>query len=164
MSQKLHPTKIDIPENSRAALVGILNARLADAVDLSTQMKQAHWNVKGPSFIALHEMFDAIHAEILVHVDDIAERVVALGGTAFGTAAVAVENSALPAYPLDAKTGSDHVEAVSTALAVFAKGLREAIEASAEIGDADTEDLFTGISRAIDKNLWFVEAHAQASS
>lgn len=164
MSQKLHPTKIDIPENSRAALVGILNARLADAVDLSTQMKQAHWNVKGPSFIALHEMFDTIHAEILVHVDDIAERVVALGGTALGTAAVAVENSALPAYPLEAKTGSDHVDAVSTALAVFAKGLREAIEASAEIGDADTEDLFTGISRAIDKNLWFVEAHAQASS
>ena len=163
MSQKLHPTKIDIPENSRAALAGILNARLADAVDLSTQMKQAHWNVKGPSFIALHEMFDTIHAEILVHVDEIAERVVALGGTALGTAAAA-ENSALPAYPLDAKTGSDHVEAVSTALAVFAKGLRNAIEASAEIGDADTEDLFTGISRAVDKNLWFVEAHAQASS
>lgn len=164
MAEKLHPTKIDIPENSRAALIGILNARLADAVDLSTQMKQAHWNVKGPSFIALHEMFDVIHGEIQVHVDDIAERAVALGGRALGTASVAVENSALPSYPLDAQSGADHVDAVSTALAVFAKGLREAIEASAEIGDADTEDLFTGISRAIDKNLWFVEAHAQASS
>ena len=85
MSQKLHKTKIDIPENARGALVAVLNARLADAVDLATQMKQAHWNVKGSNFIALHEMFDSIHGEVQVHVDDIAERVTSLGGTALGT-------------------------------------------------------------------------------
>lgn len=163
MSQQLYKTKIDIPANTRAALIGVLNARLADAVDLATRMKQAHWNVKGPSFIALHEMFDQIHGEIQGHVDDIAERVTALGGMAEGTAAVAVEKSTLPAYPLDAKSGPEHVEAVSAALAAFGKGVRAAIEESAEIGDADTEDLFTGISRGIDKNLWFVEAHAQTA-
>lgn len=161
MSEQLHKTRIDIPANARSALVGVLNARLADAVDLATQMKQAHWNVKGPGFIALHETFDTIHGEIQGHVDDIAERITALGGTAEGTAAVAVDKSTLPRYPLDAASGPDHVEAVATALATFGKAVRKAIEESAEIGDADTEDLFTGISRAIDKNLWFVEAHAQ---
>lgn len=161
MSQQSYQTKIDIPANSRTAMVAVLNARLADAVDLATQMKQAHWNVKGPSFIALHEMFDMIHGEVLVHVDDLAERVTALGGIAEGTAAVAVANSTLPTYPLDAVSGADHIEAVGASLAAFGKGVRAAIAESAEIGDADTEDLFTGISRAIDKNLWFVEAHAQ---
>lgn len=164
MSQALHDSKIDIPANARTALVALLNARLADAIDLASQMKQAHWNVKGPSFIALHEMFDAIHGEILGHVDDIAERVTALGGTAEGTAAVAAKNSTLPAYPLDAKSGAEHVEAVSASLAAFGKNLRAAIAESGEIGDADTEDLFTGVSRAIDKNLWFVEAHAQTAN
>tara|TARA_R110000787_G_scaffold46605_2_gene112978 strand:+ start:280 stop:768 length:489 start_codon:yes stop_codon:yes gene_type:complete len=161
MSQKQYRTKIDIPANSRAALADLLNARLADAVDLATQMKQAHWNVKGPNFIALHEMFDRIHVEIQTHVDDIAERITALGGVAQGTAGVAAAKSTLPAYPLDATSGADHVEAVSAALAAFGKAVRAAIDEAAEIGDADTEDLFTGVSRAIDKNLWFVEAHAQ---
>ena len=164
MSQKMYQTKIDIPENSRGALVAVLNARLADAVDLSTQMKQAHWNVKGPGFIALHELFDTIHDSVQNHVDEIAERVTALGGTALGTAAVAVDQSNLPAYPLDAESGPDHVDAVSTALAVFGKGVRAGIEEAAEIGDADTEDLFTGISREVDKHLWFVEAHNQAAA
>ena len=164
MSQKLHKTKIDIPENARGALVAVLNARLADAVDLASQMKQAHWNVKGPNFIALHEMFDSIHGEVQVHVDDIAERVTSLGGTALGTAAVAVENSGLPAYPLDAESGEEHVEAVATALATFGKAVRGSIDEAAEIGDANTEDLLTGISRDIDKNLWFVEAHLKAAA
>ena len=162
MTQPLHTTKIDIPGNARAMMIGVLNARLADAVDLATQMKQAHWNVKGPNFIALHELFDEIHGGILTHVDDIAERIAALGGTAVGTAAAASENSILPAYPLDAYNGSDHVEAVSTALSTFGKAVRLAIEQAGEIGDADTEDLFIEVSRNIDKNLWLVEAHAQA--
>ena len=106
MSQELYKTKIDIPANARNALVGVLNARLADAIDLATQMKQAHWNVKGPNFIALHEMFDMLHTEIQGHVDDIAERVTALGGQAEGTAAVAAEKSTLPRYPVDATGGS----------------------------------------------------------
>ena len=143
-------------------MVDLLNARLADAVDLSSQMKQAHWNVKGPAFIALHELFDAVHTAVQAHVDDIAERITALGGTARGTAAVAASDSTLPEYPLDIHSGVDHVDAVSTALAAFGKGVRESIARAGEVGDADTEDLFVGVSRDIDKNLWLVEAHAQS--
>ena len=164
MSQTLHPTKIDIADNTRAAMVALLNARLADAVDLATQMKQAHWNVKGPSFIALHELFDAIHVAVQGHVDNLAERITVLGGTARGTAAVAAADSGLPAYPLEITAGSDHVEAVSVALATFGKGIRAAIAEAGEAGDADTEDLFVEVSRDIDKNLWLVEAHAQSAN
>lgn len=162
MSRKLHATKNDLAENTRGAVVSVLNARLADAVDLATQMKQAHWNVKGPGFIALHELFDKIHGEVQTHVDDIAERITALGGTAEGTAAVAAASSTLPPYPLDIHSGAEHVEAASVSLAAFGKAVRRAIDEMAEIGDADTEDLFTGVSRDTDKNLWLVEAHAQA--
>ena len=162
MPQTLHRTKIDIPDNMRAAAIDLLNARLADAVDLSSQTKQAHWNVKGPGFIALHQLFDTIHSAVQVHVDDVAERITALGGTARGTAAVAASASTLPKYPLEIHAGADHVEAVSAALAAFGKGVRRAIAEAAEIGDADTEDLFVGVSRDIDKKLWLVEAHAQA--
>ena len=162
MPQSLHPTKIDIADNTRAAMVELLNARLADAVDLATQMKQAHWNVKGPSFIALHELFDAIHVAVQGHVDNLAERITVLGGTARGTAQVAAADSGLPAYPLEITAGADHVEAVSIALATFGKGIRAAIAEAGGAGDADTEDLFVEVSRDIDKNLWLVEAHAQS--
>ena len=164
MSQALHPTKIDIADNTRAAMIELLNARLADAVDLATQMKQAHWNVKGPSFIALHELFDGIHAAVQGHVDNLAERITALGGTARGTAGVAAAGSTLPAYPLEIHAGAEHVDAVSAALAAFGAGVRAAIAEAGEAGDADTEDLFVEVSRDIDKNLWLVEAHAQAES
>lgn len=162
MPRMLHPTKIDIADNTRAAMIDVLNARLADAVDLASQMKQAHWNVKGPAFIALHELFDAVHDAVHGHVDDIAERITALGGTARGTVAVAAAASTLPPYPLDIHAGGEHVEAASIALAAFGRNVRAAIAEAAEIGDADTEDLFVGVSRDIDKNLWLVEAHAQA--
>ena len=163
MSQTLHRTRIDIPDNARMATIDLLNARLADAVDLSSQMKQAHWNVKGPAFIAPHALFDTVHDAVQLHVDDMAERIAALGGTARGTAAVAASASTLPEYPLEIFAGGDHVEAASAALAAFGKGVREAIAQAGGIGDADTEDLFVGVSRDIDKKLWLVEAHAQAA-
>lgn len=162
MSQQLHPSKIDISDNARVQMIDLLNARLADAVDLSMQMKQAHWNVKGPNFIALHELFDQIHTGVMGHVDEIAERVTTLGGRATGTAAVAATSSALPAYPLDIHGGSDHIDAVTTALSEFGKNVRRAIGRAGEVGDADTEDLFVEVSRDIDKQLWLVEAHVQA--
>jgi starvation-inducible DNA-binding protein len=158
----MHKTKIGIPENTRYAAVGILQARLADAVDLVTQAKQAHWNVKGPSFIALHELFDKVADDGREHADLIAERIAALGGVAEGTAVVVAERSILPRYPLDIADGAAHVEALSTALAAFGKAARAAIDATAEMGDQDTADLFTEVSRSVDKNLWLVEAHAQA--
>ena len=158
----LHNTKIDLPADKREQLIGILNQRLADAADLKSQAKQAHWNVKGMSFIALHELFDAVATAVEGHVDLIAERVTTLGGTAMGTVRIAAQNSSLSEYPHEITDGASHVDALSTALAQFGKAARKTIDDAANIGDQDTADLFTEISRDIDKNLWFVEAHIQA--
>jgi starvation-inducible DNA-binding protein len=143
-------------------LIAILNQRLADGSDLKSQAKQAHWNVKGPNFIALHELFDRVATELDPIVDDIAERVTTLGGTALGTVRVSAQNSTLAEYPLEIIDGGDHVEALSDALADFGKKVRADIDATDKLDDADTADLFTGVSRSIDKLLWFVEAHIQA--
>lgn len=160
----MHYTKIDLPEEKRKSLCELLNTRLADILDLSSQAKQAHWNVKGPSFIALHELFDDVAESLDELADMIAERVTALGGTAEGTVSVVLERSQLPSYPLDIASGRDHVHAFSTSLAAFGKLVREAIEQANDLDDAGTEDLFTEVSRAVDKHLWFVEAHVQAES
>ncbi len=158
----LHKTKIDIETGKRDAIVGILNARLADAIDLKSQAKQAHWNVKGMNFIALHELFDRVATEVEVHVDDIAERVTTLGGTALGTVRTSAANSTLSEYPIEITDGAAHVDALSTALSDFGKKVRSDIDTTDGLGDADTADLFTGVSRSIDKLLWFVEAHLQS--
>jgi starvation-inducible DNA-binding protein len=158
----LHNTKIDIAKGKREKIVAILNMRLADASDLKSQAKQAHWNVKGMNFIALHELFDRVATSLDVHVDDIAERITTLGGTALGTVRAAAQNSTLSEYPLEITDGADHVDALSTALADFGKKVRTDIDQTDSLGDADTADLFTGVSREIDKLLWFVEAHLQS--
>jgi len=160
----MHPTKNDLQSNTRKSMVDLLNARLADAVDLSMQAKQAHWNVKGPGFIALHELFDQVHDHLRGHVDEIAERVTALGGRADGTVQVAAKASTLPAYPMDAVSGKAHCEALSVGLAEFGKSVRSAIDQASELGDEASADLFTGMARDLDKDLWFVEAHLQADS
>ncbi|MGD9589121.1 MAG: DNA starvation/stationary phase protection protein Dps [Pyrinomonadaceae bacterium] len=159
---ELHNSKIDIAKGKREKLVGMLNQSLADAMDLKSQAKQAHWNVKGTSFIALHELFDQVATEVEARVDEIAERVTTLGGTAMGTVRIAAENSSLSQYPLEITDGTAHVDALSTALADFGKKVRKNIDDADELGDADTADLYTGISRGIDKLLWFVEAHNQS--
>lgn len=155
-------TRNDLPENARQKLVALLNARLADLIDLRAQAKLAHWNVKGPAFIALHKLFDDISDATGEYIDDVAERAVQLGGTAEGDIRVAAQKSALKAYPAAAVDGPAHVEALSIALAAGGAQIRAAIDKATELGDADTADLFTGISRGLDKFLWFVEAHAQA--
>lgn len=156
----MYKTKNDLSKKTREGVVKELNARLADSIDLMTQAKQAHWNVKGPNFIALHELFDKIVEDAEGWADDIAERAVALGGIAYGTARVVAKRSTLDEYPLEISAGGDHVEAVSSALANYGKSVRAAIDIADKLGDADTADLFTGISREADKYLWFVEAHA----
>jgi starvation-inducible DNA-binding protein len=158
----MYTTKNDLPEKTRTQLVELLNARLADAIDLQTQMKQAHWNVKGPNFIALHELFDKINEDVEDYVDLIAERAVQLGGVALGTARSIVQRSQLKEYPLGIGNGRDHVEAVASALATFGKAVRQAIDASDGLHDKDAADIFTEVSRGVDKWLWFVEAHLQA--
>jgi len=158
----MYTTKNDLPEPTRTRLIELLNARLADAIDLQTQMKQAHWNVKGPNFLSLHELFDKINEDVEDYVDLIAERAVQLGGIALGTARSIVQRSQQREYPLQIASGRDHVDAVSSALATFGKAVRAAIDASDELKDKDTADLFTEVSRGTDKWLWFVEAHLQA--
>jgi starvation-inducible DNA-binding protein len=155
-------TKNDLSEVTRKQAIELLNARLADCKDLQTQTKQAHWNVKGPNFIALHELFDKINEEVDEYVDEIAERAVQLGGVAEGTARMVAKRSSLPEYPANTVDGRAHVEALSSALAAFGKAARKAIVQSNEFGDLDTADLFTEVSRGIDKWLWFAEAHLQA--
>ncbi|MHB8420168.1 MAG: DNA starvation/stationary phase protection protein Dps [Myxococcales bacterium] len=156
----MYPTRNDLSETTRVKMIELLNARLADAVDLTTQLKQAHWNVKGPTFIALHQLFDEIVEDAEDYVDGLAERAVQLGGTADGTARSVARRSTLAEYPA-ASTGAEHVEAVAKALAAFGTHVRAAIAAAAKLDDADTADLFTEISRGADKWLWMVEAHAQ---
>lgn len=160
----MHRTKIDIPLEKREPLVALLNDRLADLIDLQLQTKQAHWNVKGPNFIALHELFDDIAGSLGEPIDDVAERITALGGVAEGTLATVGKRTSLPAYSVKLSAGRDHVDALSTAVAGAGKSIRAAIDRSTELGDADTADLFTGISRDLDKHLWFLEAHLQADS
>ncbi|MFT3882412.1 MAG: DNA starvation/stationary phase protection protein Dps [Gemmatales bacterium] len=157
-------TKNDLSEAVRSKAVELLNARLADAIDLQTQAKQAHWNVKGPNFIALHELFDKVNEAVEDYVDDIAERAVQLGGVVEGTARSVAKRSSLPEYPSSAKDGRSHVEALSSALAAFGKSARKSISDANDLGDLDTADLFTEVSRGIDKWLWFVEAHLQADA
>jgi starvation-inducible DNA-binding protein len=157
--QKLHNTRIDLSEDIRAKVVEILNQTLAATLDLKTQTKQAHWNVKGMDFYQLHLLFDEMAGELEEYVDMVAERVTALGGVAMGTARIAAAESVLPEYNLDAVTGADHVSALADRFAIYAKHLREGIDLTDNLGDADTADLYTEISRTIDKRLWFLEAH-----
>lgn len=157
-------TRNDLSPATRSKVIALLNARLADAVDLASHAKAAHWNVKGPSFIALHKLFDDTHATVSEMVDDLAERAVALGGVAHGTARAAAAESSLKEYPTDLADGTDHCAALADRLAHFGKLARKAIDDADKLGDAGTADLFTGVSRDCDKILWFVEAHLQAQA
>ena len=159
IKHKLYRTRIDIPEDIRVKTIDILNPTLAATLDLKTQTKQAHWNVKGTDFYQLHELFDEMATELEEYVDMIAERVTALGGVALGTARIAAVESILPEYDLEAVGGMEHVTALADRYGIFAKHLREGIAATEELGDADTADLYTEVSRTIDKRLWFLEAH-----
>ncbi len=158
---KSHTTKNDLKSNVKKVSIEILNARLAEAIDLALITKQAHWNVKGPQFIAVHEMLDGFRKDLDEHVDTIAERVVQLGGTALGTVQAVAAASTLPAYPTDIYSIRDNLAALIDRYAATAKSARAAIEEADEAGDADAADIFTAYSRALDKSLWFLEAHIQ---
>ena len=158
----MHKTRIDLPEKTRADAVKLLNDNLVNALDLHNQCKQAHWNVKGPNFYQLHLLFDKLSEEAREQADELAERVTALGGTAHGTTQEVGKRTALPPYPTDISDGMKHVDALATAHAAYGKRLREGIDAADKLGDKDTADLFTQLSREADQNLWFLEAHLQA--
>lgn len=158
-SVRFYPTRIDMAMDVRSQVVEVLSKTLSTTLDLKTQTKQAHWNVKGMDFLQLHELFDEMASELEEFVDMVAERITALGGTALGTARIAAAESALPEYPFDAVDGIDHVTALADRYAIYGAHVREAIDTTGNAGDADTADLYTEISRAIDKRLWFLEAH-----
>jgi starvation-inducible DNA-binding protein len=159
---RLFATKNDLSPSTRGQVAALLNQRLADCIDLQTQCKQAHWNVKGPTFIALHKLFDEVNEEVEEYVDLLAERIVQLGGVAEGTAREVASRSRLEEYP-DLVKGQEHVDALSSALATFGHGTRVAINEADELGDPATADILTEVTRGIDKWLWFVEAHQQDS-
>ncbi len=159
----MYDTRNDLPVKTRTQAIDILNARLAEAIDLGLQVKHAHWNVKGLYFISLHDLFDKIAENVEEHVDTLAERITALGGTAYGTLASVVRGSRLAAYPAEMTDGLAHVEALAQALADFGKKVRKGIGDADNLEDVDTADLFTQLSRDTDKSLWLLEAHLQAS-
>jgi starvation-inducible DNA-binding protein len=160
-TKRTFSTRIDIVEASREELVQLLNARLADTFDLYSQLKQAHWNVKGSDFIQLHKLYDDVAESVVEYVDMIAERATALGGLALGTARMAAAASTLDEYPVGAVEGMDTVSAIADRLATYGASVRAGIDAAVDLHDQDTADLFTEVSRAVDKHLWFVEAHLQ---
>lgn len=159
---RLFSTRVDIPEDKRDQVVEILNGRLAETFDLYTQIKQAHWNIKGKDFYQLHLLFDKIAADIEPFVDQIAERATALGGVALGTVRSAAKNSGLPEYDLNALTGEQHLRAVAERLSLYANSCRAAIDQTDGLGDAVTADLFTEVAALADQDLYLVESHLQA--
>ena len=161
MAPRPHETHNKLDSNAKKVSVELLNARLADTIDLALITKQAHWNVKGPTFIGVHEMLDKLRDVVDEYVDMIAERAVQLGATAFGTSQVVVKTSKVAAYPLDIYRVGDHLKALTSRFGDVANATRKAIDEADEAGDADTADLFTEVSRGLDKWLWFIEAHLQ---
>ena len=155
---ELNPTENSVPLKSRVPVIALLNQALADLGDLYSQTKQAHWNVRGKNFYTLHKLFDDVADSAEAHWDDVAERAVQLGGYARGTVRMAAAASSLTEWPVDLPSEAEFVKALAERFAQVANSIRAAIGSAADLGDADTADLFTEISRELDKSLWLLEA------
>ena len=159
--QRMHRTRNDTKGNAKQVALQTLQARLADGIDLALVIKQAHWNLKGPEFIGVHLMLDGFRDQMDDYNDKVAERITQLGGTARGTTQSVTEETKLAAYPLDIYTIGDHLAALIDRYATYAHAVRENIDETDEAGAPDTAALFTEVSRGVDKQLWFLEAHVQ---
>jgi starvation-inducible DNA-binding protein len=160
---RMYETRNDLQANAKQASIELLNARLADTIDLALITKQAHWNLKGPRFIAIHEMLDLFRGQIDTWTDTIAERAIQLGGTAFGTSQEVSKRTTVAPYPTDIHAIDDHLRALIDSYAKVANNVRKGIDEATEAGDANTADILTEASRGLDKALWFLEAHVQES-
>lgn len=159
--RRLLESRIDLEDDVREQLVTLLNERLADTADLYSQAKQAHWSVRGPDFWQLHQLYDAVAEAIEPWIDEIAERITTLGGVAKGTVRNAASSSSLEEFPAETRDGMETVTLLADRLAAYAGTVRESIDRAEQIGDPTTTDLLTDVSRTVDKQLWFVEAHLQ---
>jgi starvation-inducible DNA-binding protein len=159
MASKLHLTRHSLPAKTRTRIVDLLNAQLGTLLDLHSQCHQAHWNVRGRSFIALHKLFDELADLVDEHVDETAERITALGGDARGTVRMAGDASPLPDYPARLENDIEHVAALLERFALAGAATRDAVDEATKLGDTGTADLLTGVSRDLDKGLWLLEAH-----
>ena len=156
---KLGKTANDLSENARLASVGVLNATLADIMDLTNAVRMAHWTVRGPQFAGLHALFEQFYNELAKETDVVAERIVQLGGTPDGTTQAVEEHTRLDPYPSDLRAGMDHVAALTERYAAVARTTRDAVDEADEAGDMGTADLLTATSRVLDQALWMLEAH-----
>ncbi|MGK7869144.1 DNA starvation/stationary phase protection protein Dps [Falsiroseomonas sp. E2-1-a20] len=164
MAKPASKSRIDLQDNAKATSIQVLQACLTDSIDLYNSTRQAHWNVKGPNFIGLHTMFETFYDQLATDIDELAERLVQLGGTAIGGSQAVAGQTRLPAYPAELKAGLDHVAALTDRYAALAKSMREGIDQTDEAGDADTADILTGVSKNLDKALWMLEATATTGS
>ena len=151
----------DMKNNVRNCVIDVLNARLTDCLDFRLAVKQAHWNIKGPNFIAIHELLDQVAARMDAHIDEMAERVVQIGGFAHGTIQQVAEATALKPYPQGIVKQEEHLQALRERLETLAADCREAIDQAEEAGDTNSADILTGVSRALDKDLWFLASHLE---
>lgn len=147
-----------LPEEARVKIAEALNARLADGLDLHTQIKVAHWNIKGPQFAALHPLFETFAVGLAVHNDTIAERAVTLGANAYGTARHVAKTSRLPEYPQDTRRDLEHVKLLAERIELYLGGVRESRKLAEELGDTDTADIFTQVITEFEKHAWFLRA------
>jgi len=159
---RTYPSSVGVPDKNRQALIALLNLRLADSMDIHSQVKWAHWNVKGKDFYQLHLLFDSVATHLEDHIDTIAERITALGGVANGTIREAAAKSSLSEANLAAADGSEMIKFLVHNVGHFTNALRTAIQEADDLEDAVTVDLFTTMTRELDKDLWFIEAHIQS--
>ncbi len=161
MKNIMHTTRISLPEKDRIEITALLNTTLASVLDLYAQLKQAHWNIKGTDFISLHLLFDTIAEEVEGHADVVAERIMALGGSALGTIQEIAKNTSLRIYPTNIFSGAQHIEHLTHNFAIFGELSGNNIDLTEELDDMVTNEIYVDLKRMLDKNLWFLEAYMQ---
>ena len=148
-----------LEDNARKTAISELQACMSDGLSLSMSLKQAHWNLKGPNFIAVHELLDGVKTRLDPNIDDMAERIQQLDGTAVGTVEEVARATRLEPYPTNLTSAEDHLREVADRLRAYGERVRAAIDTVDEAGDADSADILTAASRQADKDLWFIESH-----